>query len=84
MLDLHGPISGLLHHLANGRLLRVLTDLDQPARQLPAPAIEQKPMPPQHQHPVPIVDQNRHGRPAQMHRMMLEPLPIRDLDIHQT
>jgi hypothetical protein len=38
---------------------------------------------PQHQHPLLIIDQHRHGRPVKMNGVMLEPFPIRDLDIHE-
>lgn len=40
VLDLPGPIAGLLLHLPGGRRHRILPGLHQPARQLPAPPVK--------------------------------------------
>ncbi len=79
VLNPPSPVPGLLLQLPDSGLLRLLALINQAAGQLPAPPVLHEPMPPQHQHPILIIDQHHHGGPMQPHHVMPEPLTARDL-----
>jgi DNA-binding XRE family transcriptional regulator len=75
--------AGLLLDLTGCRRRAVLTLVHDATRQLPAPRVADEPVPPQHQHLVVIVEHGGDRDPLQAHDMVLEPAPIRRLDVDQ-
>lgn len=76
-----GPPSGLFLDLTSRRSRTILALVHDAARQLPAPLISHEPMPPQHQHPISIIDNRRDRHPLQPDHVMLETPTARRLHI---
>ena len=71
-------LDGILGTHSIGRFLVLV---DQAAGQLPAPPALDEPVPPQHQHPVTLINKRHHRGPVQPHHVMPVPATIRQLNV---
>jgi hypothetical protein len=76
------PVPGFFLQLPYCRLVRFLALIDQAARQLPTPPVLHKPVPPQHQHPLLLINKHHHRGPAQSHYVMPEALATGYLNVY--
>ena len=81
VVEVPGTVPGLLHELTVCRGRGLLPLVHQTAGQFPPPAVRHEPVPPQHQHPVLVVEQRRHRGLAQPHDVMPVPVPARRLHV---
>ena len=80
-LDDPGTVAGFFLQFADSRIGRFFAFLDQAARQLPAPAIRDEPVPPEHQHLAVIIDQHQQRGPRKPGDVMPVPLTAWQFDV---
>jgi len=82
VLDLPRAIAGLLFQFPGRRIHRFLIRIHQAAGQLPPPAIGHKPVTPQHQHLVAIIQQDHDRRAVQPDHVMPVQFATRQLNVN--
>jgi tetratricopeptide (TPR) repeat protein len=73
--------TALLHSLTGCGRGRIFAFLDQPAQQFVTPLVNREPIPVQHQHLVPVVDQHGDSHAVEGHDMVLPSLTVRSPDV---
>src|SRR6185312_6277535 len=79
----HRPPTTLLLGLSGRCPHCVLARVHHAPEQLIPPLLSDEPIPPRHQHSIVIIHDERDRDPIQVHHVVLPPLPVRRLNVHQ-